>query len=76
MWGRVEYNIIVCCDTIRDRDDIGWFVVYCIQQSQSNIGALYTAITEKCELVMACGVLHTAITERYRCIAYSNHRKI
>ena len=33
----IAYNIIVCCDTIRDRDDIGWFVVYCIQQSQSNI---------------------------------------
>ena len=28
----------MCCDTIRDRDDIGWFVVYCIQHSQSNIG--------------------------------------
>ena len=31
--GRVEYNIIVCCATERDRYDIGWFVVYCIQQS-------------------------------------------
>ena len=31
--GLVEYNIIVCCATVRDRDDIGWFVVYCIQQS-------------------------------------------
>ena len=24
--------------TIRDRDDIGWFVVYCIKYSQSNKG--------------------------------------
>ena len=40
----MEYNIIVCCATVRDRDDIGWFV-------------------------------HTAITEQYRCIAYSNRRK-
>ena len=45
-WGLVEYNITVCCDTIRDRDDIGWFVVNCIQQSQSNIGALHTVITD------------------------------
>ena len=43
----MEYNIIVCCATVRDRDDIGWFVVYCIQQSHSNIGLLHTAILEK-----------------------------
>ena len=24
---------IICCAIVRDRDDIGWFVVYCIQQS-------------------------------------------
>ena len=24
---------------------------------------------------MTCGALHTAITEQYRCIAYSNRRK-
>ena len=36
MWGRVEYNIIACCATERDRYDIGWFVVYCIQQSQKS----------------------------------------
>ena len=26
---------------------VGWFVVYCIQQSQNNIGVLHTAIIEK-----------------------------
>ena len=30
-WSIILY--IVRCATVRDRDDIGWFVVYCIQQS-------------------------------------------
>ena len=30
VWGRVEYNIIVCCATVRDRDDIVglWCIAY------------------------------------------------
>ena len=37
-WGRVEFNIIVCCATERDRNDIGWLWCIAYSNNRKNIG--------------------------------------